>query len=824
MGACVSRRGDRAECRRCARLPAPSSASPFADAVADAALVRVPPAETKRRASFALGRSSGARVSPLTARALAQKAREEGDALDASDSDEDWRSARSAQTTRSGSVTATGRDASETDDAFSCETFDTSPDLRDFSFAFAADEAFSSSRRDPSRGAPSLARAQPGAISSPALVSSGRGDACEQTVRGTRGFSENENDAAAAFTALERAAADFEDDASEEIYTNATDTYRRSGYGTDLNDDAVNDATRTKRNGPKKNGSGSWRFPLGGSRLAKIGEGARMVSAVRAALRRAGGVLDLTAFKGTPIKWHAPHSALLAHARGESTLKRHRRVGETARATRRRFVGTPDDEDECFECFESDDFFARFDVDGGVEASDDWLARRPPRAARLFTSLFWSFGDLRGWHDIGPTRAVGTEVRASEVFLNSVSTRAARLAPAHRRMLAVAAAVLADCEPPALFRKPFNPVLGETARHELRFVDGSSVASVLEQVSHHPPVTAFHSKHRRGDVGDNVGDDGGETTGGFAAFGHFRPRPSLRGFPFAGKVHIDIEGTRTFRVFVHERDSRTLGAGSSRGENGGDGDVVVEDYVSNYVGFEWLFFPAPRARTRPGETHVVRCARTKLVAQIEHIGGGSGSEVRGTVYEEHGDETLHAVDVDGRHDDASDRVAASARRNKTQTRKTKEKEKKNSLGTPLFAIGGAVNARVVATCLRTNETFVLYDADVAAVREAESVANDVAFDLDTDTDPRGSFSVWRRVTRAMRELKWDDARRGKTRVEADERRKRAARDFVFEPRFFERDETRDTWVLRADVASRSGEPRRAPSGRGGGKREGDAAR
>lgn len=804
----MSRRGDRAECRRCARLPAPSSASPFADAVADAALVRVPPAETKRRASFALGRSKGARVSPLTARALAQKAREEGDALDASDSDEDWRSARSAQTTRSW-VTATGRDASETDDAFSCETFDTSPDLRDFSFA--ADEAFSSSRRDPSRGAPSLARAQPGAPT-PARASSGRGDACEQTVRGTRGrgeVSENENDTNAAFAALERATADFEDDALEEIDTNAT---------------------RTKRNGPTKNGPGSWRFPLGGSRLAKIGEGARMVSAVRAAMRKAGGVLDLTAFKGTPIKWHAPHSALLAHARGESTLKRHRRVGETARATRRRFVGTPDDKDEengggldvCAK--ESDDIFARFDVDGVVEASDDWLARRPPRAARLFTSLFWSFGNPRGWHDIGPTRSVGTEVRASEVFLNSVSSRAARLAPAHRRMLAVAAAVLADCEPPALFRKPFNPVLGETARHELRFVDGSSVASVLEQVSHHPPVTAFHSKHRRGDVGDNVGDDGGETNCGFAAFGHFRPRPSLRGFPFAGKVHIDIEGTRTFRVFVHERDSRTLGAGSSLGENGGDGDVVVEDYVSNYVGFEWLFFPAPRARTRAGETHVVRCARTGLVAQIEHIGGGSGSEVRGTVYEEPTRETLHAVDVDGRHDDASDRVAASARRNKTQTRKTKEKEKKNSLGTPLFAIGGAVNARVVATCLRTNETFVLYDADVAAVREAESVAKDVAFDLDTDTDPRGSFSVWRFVTSAMREKKWDDARRGKTRVEADERRKRAARDFVFEPRFFERDETRDTWVLRADVASRSGEPRRAPSGRGGGRREGDAAR
>lgn len=815
----MSRRGDRAECRRCARLPAPSSASPFADAVADAALVRVPPAETKRRA-FALGRSSGARVSPLTARALAQKAREEGDALDPSDeSDEDWRSARSAQTTRSGSVTATGRDASETDDAFPCETENDfgEPDLRYFSRA--ADEAFSSfsSRRDASaRGAPSLARAQPGAIVSPALVSSGRGDACEQTVRGTRGRgAKNENETEAAFAALERATADFEDDALEENDTNAT---------------------RTKQNGTKEKKNGSWRFPLGGSRLAKIGEGARMVSAVRLALRKAGGVLDLTAFKGTPIKWHAPHSALLAHARGESTLKRRRRVGETARATRLQFVGTPDDEDEenggGVDVFEPENL-ARFDEDSGVlEASDDWLARRPPRAARLFTSLNWAFGNLHGCDGIGPTQlALQAEVREpTEVPSPKVIRGAPRsecLNNKQKRMLAVISAVLADCEPPALFRKPFNPVLGETARHTIRFNDGASVTSVLEQVSHHPPITAFHSEHRFGDGGR----DATETTiGGFAAFGHFRPRPSLRGFPFAGKVHIDIEGTRTFRVVVNDGcDSHKHGAGSSRGGEGGRvNDVFFEDYVVNYVGFEWLFFPAPRARTRAGETHVVRCARTGLVADIEHTGGGSGSEVRGTVYEEppHGVTRFDAVDVDGvllQNSDGSDQKLVRSARSLKKTR-AKDKEKKNtSTGTPLFAIRGAVDARVVATCLNTNETFVLYDADVAALREAQSVVRDVAFDLDANVDPRGSFSVWRSVTRLMREKKWDDARRAKSRVEAAERIKRAARDFVFEPRFFERDEVRDTWVLHADAEQEEGEPRRAPSGRRGGRREGDAA-
>ena len=220
----------------------------------------------------------------------------------------------------------------------------------------------------------------------------------------------------------------------------------------------------------------------------------------------------------------------------------------------------------------------------------------------------------------------------------------------------------------------------------------------------------------------------------------------------------------------------------------------------------------------------MRCARTGLVAEIEHTGGGSGSEVRGTVYEEppHGVTRFNAVDVDGAllHDDGSNqKLVKNARR-----KKTRAKEKKNtSKGTPLFAIRGAVDARVVATCLNTNETFVLYDADVAALREAQSVVQDVAFDLDANVDPRGSFSVWRSVTRLMREKKWDDARRAKSRVEAAERRKRAARDFVFEPRFFERDEVRDTWVLRADAEQEEGEPRRAPSGRRGGRREGDAA-
>lgn len=528
---------------------------------------------------------------------------------------------------------------------------------------------------------------------------------------------------------------------------------------------------------------------------------------MRAAMRRAGGVLDLTAFKGTPIKWHAPHSALLAHACGESTLRRSKQVGETARLTRERFRRT----EEVTSTRDASGLRRRVGLqsdesDGVVVVDKDWLARRPPRAARLFTSLWHSF--VRS-----DTNQSGTDGFKEARSSSSAAASEHRLPPAHARMLAVVAAVLADCEPPALFKKPFNPVLGETARHELGFVYGGSVVSVLEQVSHHPPVTAFHSTYRAPieSARDALVEEGvarkrnkrvASKSDGFAAFGHFRPRPSLRGFPFAGKVHIDIEGTRTFRVPTRECRVETLetsGVGSvlEPGSSPSGGDAATragfhEDYVTNYVGFEWLFFPTPRARTRAGQAHVVRCDRTGLVAEIEHR-GSKGTEIIGTVY----GTRVRAGDDDDFRGDAK-----------------KREEKK----TALYSLCGRVDGRVTATATEASPNvppFVVYDAVLAANREASNVAFDVAFDFDTAIDPRGSRATWRAVTDAMRAKPapaWDAARRAKLRVEADERAARAAPGFTFEPRFFERERSTGAWVLRADVAAE--EPRRAP-GEGG---------
>jgi len=44
-------------------------------------------------------------------------------------------------------------------------------------------------------------------------------------------------------------------------------------------------------------------------------------------------------------------------------------------------------------------------------------------------------------------------------------------------------------------------VLGETARTDVVFTGGGSVRKIFEQVSHHPPVSAFHCEAEGGGLG-----------------------------------------------------------------------------------------------------------------------------------------------------------------------------------------------------------------------------------------------------------------------------------------------------------------------------------
>jgi hypothetical protein len=41
-------------------------------------------------------------------------------------------------------------------------------------------------------------------------------------------------------------------------------------------------------------------------------------------------------------------------------------------------------------------------------------------------------------------------------------------------------------------KKPYNPILGEFFRCEYKLKDGSKAMYISEQVSHHPPVSAYY--------------------------------------------------------------------------------------------------------------------------------------------------------------------------------------------------------------------------------------------------------------------------------------------------------------------------------------------
>ncbi len=53
---------------------------------------------------------------------------------------------------------------------------------------------------------------------------------------------------------------------------------------------------------------------------------------------------------------------------------------------------------------------------------------------------------------------------------------------------------------PAGVKKPYNPIIGETFRCAWHYDDGSKTFFVAEQVSHHPPISAFYAQNRQAGV------------------------------------------------------------------------------------------------------------------------------------------------------------------------------------------------------------------------------------------------------------------------------------------------------------------------------------
>ena len=329
--------------------------------------------------------------------------------------------------------------------------------------------------------------------------------------------------------------------------------------------------------------------------------------------------------------------------------------------------------------------------------------------------------------------------------------------------MAMGRAVVADAEPAAHLRKPFNPVLGETARHVLAFVDGDEVRATLEQVSHHPPITAFDS---RGD--------------GFAVAGHFRATPRLAGF----RVEVDLAGVRYFVVDVPS-DETTVGqntVGQHPRVTETETETETETYASDYVGFEWHFLPRMRTCMSASKPYRVVCESTGVAAEIRH---GRGARVRGRVFRFRRRPMEPSGTVPSPTSEPSEDVIFVSDEGVVE-----ETER-------LFDVSGCHDARVLVRDARSGESGVLYDASVAHAIETRCVASDEVVEL--SDDEKSSERTWGRVSSAMRSARWDAARREKRAVETRERvhrRDRRREGVAWRPRLFERDDRAGTWRLR----------------------------
>ena len=747
MGACVSSRG----CPPADGDPlrAASAASPLARAVADAAVERGARRAASETTTAAASTLTRARLRELEARER-HGPKNDDDDDEEEEEEEDWRSA----------LSDAGSERSERSDG---------------SDAPAPAPA--------SQRPPTLARAQPTALHSPTHPPSSSSSARDPPP-GPAGDAPSAS-TAAAWRALERATAHLEEDAVARLEEEEDRAAQRETPASSPN--AVAAST------PTTSTSTSTSFlPLSSSyasslaslprRVARVREGMRLLRSVAAASRAAGGALDLTAFAGTPPRWHAPLSMLLVHAQGVSPLP----------------------------------------APPGLGARDERSGRRVrlPRASRLFAHLRDAFGADARKEAATRLRALRAEAEAEAEKAERQTTPPtfADASTPEGRALALARCLLADAEPPAHLAKPFNPVLGETARAEVvhrvpgdgdrssrdengdadafasppgsltrldPLVDrlgGSATRTVLEQVSHHPPVTAFAV----------VGD-------GFAIEGHFQATPRLVG---VRRVEVVMRGRRSFTlaypelaaaVPVRARDVSETNVDVSE-TNVADGNnntepvskirVATETWESDYVGFEWLFFPRMKSKIANGQTLVATCASSGLRLEIRHE---RGRRIAGSVR----------------------RVVASADRGPFEEGERRTNSSADDDDEPLYLLRGRYDARVVAEDCQTREVRVLYDADEAASLERDSIASAHAFDLPVVDGAKSTRRVWGETAAAIRARRWDDAGRCKRRVEARERAERARREAAGEkwaPRLFEWSERRGTWTLTRDAAD-AGEPR-----------------
>uniref|UniRef100_A0A7S3UEB1 Oxysterol-binding protein n=1 Tax=Picocystis salinarum TaxID=88271 RepID=A0A7S3UEB1_9CHLO len=165
--------------------------------------------------------------------------------------------------------------------------------------------------------------------------------------------------------------------------------------------------------------------------------------------------------------------------------------------------------------------------------------------------------------------------------------RPAQLPTPESRMVGVLQWFLHSVSTPAYLKKPYNPILGET--HMFKAKDAYVVA---EQVSHHPPVTAYYAEDERGRVRYN---------------GQFEPRATFTGVG----VMVRMVGRNCIHLMEEEMYELPL--------------LNLHFRLLPPIGAEWV-----------GKTRIL-CRDTKLCIQLEFKPRtmnptGSWNVVKGTFF------------------------------------------------------------------------------------------------------------------------------------------------------------------------------------------------
>jgi|APGre2960657444_1045066.scaffolds.fasta_scaffold18215_2 hypothetical protein len=310
------------------------------------------------------------------------------------------------------------------------------------------------------------------------------------------------------------------------------------------------------------------------------------------------------------------------------------------------------------------------------------------------------------------------------------------------RFLAVLRCHIALLDAPAqCLNKPFNPVLGETSRimHCLGACGSAPITGVCEQVSHHPPVTAFASWDA-------------ELRVSYTGWVDIAPR-------FMG-THIRVPFTGHRQLQLHGAP----GAG--------------ETYAASIPGMEWHFLPSVRAQYA-GTWHLW-CSETGLAAEVVHPSvrflqfGGKRTRLHGRIARF---TPGHAAPLDAFSDSPRTRAAACAA----------------TLATFDGDFDGLIHLQRLPAERHGGAT-VLWDARREAAMEGATPPAVHTPELER----KPSEAVWGPTFAALADKAWDLARQRKEAVENAERRARKAREkagLVWTPTWFVKDG--GAWLPRA---------------------------